>query len=99
MTNLMLVTLYAVERCYGGPEEGGWYYDRLTPIRVAKRIKTSGTPQRRLRTISRAVAKTRAALFPAPERTARFQRHEETLRVERYFGQNATPENYRPHYE
>lgn len=22
-------SVYNVERCYGGPEEGGWYYDHL----------------------------------------------------------------------
>lgn len=28
------VTTYAVEQLYGGPEEGGWWYDWYTPIRV-----------------------------------------------------------------
>lgn len=28
------VTTYTVERLYGGPEEGGWWYDWYTPIRV-----------------------------------------------------------------
>ena len=26
------VTLYATSQHYGGPEEGGWYYDRRVPI-------------------------------------------------------------------
>jgi hypothetical protein len=26
------VTLYAIERVFGGHEEGGWYYDWLTPV-------------------------------------------------------------------
>lgn len=26
------VTLYEVQSCYGGAEEGGWYYDWFTPI-------------------------------------------------------------------
>lgn len=25
------VAIYAVDRAYGGPEEGGWYYDYGTP--------------------------------------------------------------------
>lgn len=25
-------SLYEIERCYGGPEEGGWWYDWLTPV-------------------------------------------------------------------
>lgn len=28
------VTVYEIERCYGGPEEGGWWYDDYTPLRV-----------------------------------------------------------------
>lgn len=28
------VTTYRVEWCYGGPEEGGWWYDWYTPVRV-----------------------------------------------------------------
>jgi hypothetical protein len=27
------LTIYSVERVYGGPEEGGWWYNRLIPIR------------------------------------------------------------------
>lgn len=26
------VNVYYIERCYGGPEEGGWWYDELTFI-------------------------------------------------------------------
>ena len=26
------VNVYLVDRCYGGPEEGGWYYDAGAPI-------------------------------------------------------------------
>lgn len=26
------VAIYEVERCYGGPEEGGWWYDRGTVL-------------------------------------------------------------------
>jgi hypothetical protein len=29
---LAFITLCAAENCYGGSEEGGWYYTRLTPI-------------------------------------------------------------------
>lgn len=26
------VAVYEVSRCYGGPEEGGWYFDSWTPL-------------------------------------------------------------------
>ena len=26
------LTAYTVDRCYGGPEEGGWWYDNYQPI-------------------------------------------------------------------
>jgi hypothetical protein len=26
------VNVYAMSRCYGGPEEGGWYYDAGVPV-------------------------------------------------------------------
>ena len=29
------VGVYHHTRCYGGPEEGGWYYDQFTHIRSA----------------------------------------------------------------
>lgn len=28
------VAVYEVQRCYGGPEEGGWWYDRGIPVDV-----------------------------------------------------------------
>jgi hypothetical protein len=30
----VFVTTYEVEQLYGGPEEGGWYYFWLTPVRA-----------------------------------------------------------------
>jgi hypothetical protein len=32
MSALQFVNAYAVCRCYGGPEEGGWWYDAGTPL-------------------------------------------------------------------
>lgn len=34
----MLVSLYSVTRHYGGPEEGGWYYDRRRFVSVECRM-------------------------------------------------------------
>lgn len=41
----MLVQIVSFDRCYGGPEEGGWWYDRETvlfeanpPKRIAKKL-------------------------------------------------------------
>ena len=28
---MVLVGVYHVDRCYGGPEEGGWFFDGLLP--------------------------------------------------------------------
>lgn len=30
------VSLYEIEKCYGGPEEGGWWYDRYTLLSTKK---------------------------------------------------------------
>jgi hypothetical protein len=27
----MVITEYSVDRCYGGPEEGGWWFDNFQP--------------------------------------------------------------------
>jgi hypothetical protein len=32
-TQAYFVTVYEIDRCYGGPEEGGWWYDAGEPIR------------------------------------------------------------------
>src|SRR5687767_5635164 len=34
MIGVSAITLCQVSRCYGGPEEGGWYYDHYSPLRV-----------------------------------------------------------------
>lgn len=28
------VTVYEICQCYGGPEEGGWYYDQVFPVKT-----------------------------------------------------------------
>lgn len=32
------VSIYGVDRCYGGPEEGGWYYDAYNFAGVSERV-------------------------------------------------------------
>lgn len=32
MERARYVTAYAVTRCYGGPEEGGWWYNRYRAV-------------------------------------------------------------------
>ena len=34
MIGVKAITIGAMERCYGGFEEGGWWYDRFYPTRV-----------------------------------------------------------------
>ena len=36
MPDRKFVSLYKRARCYGGPEEGGWYYSWYTLVRYAK---------------------------------------------------------------
>lgn len=34
------VSAYAVTRHWGGPEEGGWWWDKFTRVATSRRIKT-----------------------------------------------------------
>ena len=34
MSTSMSVAVYLIDRAYGGPEEGGWYYDRGRPAQA-----------------------------------------------------------------
>lgn len=45
MTKRRYVSVYRVYRCYGGPEEGGWWYDtyeRITSVATSK-VKLEST--------------------------------------------------------
>ena len=47
--NMVFVTLYEVSREYGGPEEGGWWYNWLTPVKSIRcRRSQSEATQNRL---------------------------------------------------
>jgi hypothetical protein len=50
MARKLYVNVYSVGRCYGGPEEGGWYYDCGDPTasHPVKRMKQAERLQRRL---------------------------------------------------
>lgn len=37
-----LVVAYGVDRVYGGPEEGGWWYDRMTVLEVRRAFTFAG---------------------------------------------------------
>ena len=43
------VNCYSVSRQYGGPEEGGWYYDEFTPLASVK--LPDNTPQAIIETV------------------------------------------------
>jgi hypothetical protein len=34
MSRYVYVNVYETDRAYGGPEEGGWYYDVGSPVKV-----------------------------------------------------------------
>jgi len=40
MTATYLVAFYEIDRAYGGSEEGGWWYDTGTLVRVFKTTKS-----------------------------------------------------------
>jgi hypothetical protein len=47
--HMVYVNVYAVERCYGGPEEGGWWYDWYDCIETYPcRNKNADTVQEQL---------------------------------------------------
>lgn len=35
-TGLLIVSVYLLDRCYGGPEEGGWYYTAGELVRTVR---------------------------------------------------------------
>jgi hypothetical protein len=40
------VSVYAVSRCYGGPEEGGWYYDWYEHVKTyPRRVRRCRVPR------------------------------------------------------
>lgn len=47
LAGVAALTIGVVERVYGGPEEGGWWYDHFTPRRVFV------VPRRRLQALAR----------------------------------------------
>ena len=39
MAKVFIVAVYEVNRCYGGPEEGGWWYDAGQLIRQMRQFR------------------------------------------------------------
>jgi hypothetical protein len=61
---MAVVTIYGIDRCYGGPEEGGWWYDWYHPTSTSTRVATGarkGSRKRRRqeRRLANAVANLR----------------------------------------
>lgn len=46
----LYVNIYAVSRCYGGPEEGGWWFEAGEPVGSVP-IEMTETEQRALHTL------------------------------------------------
>src|SRR5688500_13825341 len=43
--NIRYINVYIIEREYGGPEEGGWWYDVGTPQGVSLVVNTISAPE------------------------------------------------------
>lgn len=84
------VNVYEVDRCYGGPEEGGWYYDCGEPVasRVVKRGRQAQRVQKQLE---------REYCPPGGKRHRSYMRCAYRVRVER--GSGAPFPRRRPYYE
>lgn len=59
---MKFINVYRVERAYGGPEEGGWWYDDYTPLKSVR------ANTKRLR---KKIRKKLENLFPNPAQAGR----------------------------
>lgn len=91
----MLLSQYRVTREYGGPEEGGWWYDRYT----FERVHLRGSPKRHQKPKSREASfYTKAGKEVTVGRCSVLGDEGDVVFLwEKRAGERAT--KYRPHYE
>ena len=91
-----IIALYEIDRAYGGPEEGGWWYDTGELRRPLKVVRTGGEAS--------------AVAARANRLLDRLQRHRRSVSSMAYAGgrvaawvfEDTAPRSYpevRPHYE
>jgi len=51
------VNVYFVGRAYGGPEEGGWYYDEYEPESASSPFRSKAAAQKVARTLGAEIEK------------------------------------------
>lgn len=89
---LVYISIYRVSRHYGGPEEGGWWYDWYTHVKtLPRRVKAHRVEQ---------VKKRLAKMFPIDRPTRRYRVNggaDWVMCVETFPGECKS--RRRPHYE
>lgn len=90
----LLVSEYTVDRLYGGPEEGGWWYDDWEPTgNVAALV----FDQSAAHAVAGLLSDRAAAAKTKPDRFSVIGTPDTIYAVERTVGEHRTTE--RPHYE
>lgn len=92
----LFVTMYSVTRCYGGPEEGGWWYDWYEPVKDAH-IELPGEASDVAIDLARGALTERYGWKNKHSRSSVLGGADCTIIVEEQLHENASRE--RPHYE
>jgi hypothetical protein len=91
------VNLYEQEQCYGGREEGGWWFDRLHPVSSIGFSSTPASRRRARKYIRRLVAEVNRMNAGRPAYTSSRSQGQAVLRLD-WFPATTLPK-HRPHYE
>lgn len=99
-SKLVYVNAYSVGRCYGGPEEGGWWFDAGTPL-ASVPVSADG-PEEKIEAEIEAVKADLSArlgwpLEPAQGRYSAIGEDDFEIYIEEAFASPFPAE--RPHYE
>lgn len=86
------VVVVGVSRCYGGPEEGGWYYDAQRTLEVRKVYTVAGALK---------MVKQLKEEYPKPRHSRSSVLGGEDTYIELCYSEDMFPEETkgRPHYE
>jgi len=87
-TQRVWVTAYALTRSYGGPEEGGWWYDHAEPLETVH-CRRGGSDE-----VVARLAKAHSPYLPGGSISSVLGGYEIHVRVEtvyQQFGKRATP--------
>lgn len=104
MLNTVFVSQYEVTRHYGGPEEGGWWYDRskaIEPASILTGIDRKETYRQAFH-ITRALNRVAQAMRKEGCELGRFSVSggiDVVFLIEEKFGEQDDMDEPRPHYE